>query len=96
MAAMQGKYGILDTHDNLWCGNEEGPLRYESRDLATAAATVLNVQMNWTNRAQVREIPSDVNKKRDELPTEMDVLTAIKVAEGEIPPPRRPRLRRVK
>lgn len=76
------KWGLADIEDGLWIGNDDGPLTYDDELLARAAATIVTVQMGWRfGRVQATEFKS-AGPKRDELPTKMGVLDAIRLAEG--------------
>lgn len=72
-------YGVFDTRDSVWMGNENGILRFEEEVLARAAATVINEQMGERVRFRAREVPRNMMfAQRDEIKTKMTPEEAIK------------------
>lgn len=41
------QWGLLDTEDRLWLGDDAGPSLYESEALAQAAAILTAIQLEW-------------------------------------------------
>jgi hypothetical protein len=77
------QWGLLDTQDNLWMGDDEGPKLWDDRTLARVAEHVLSIQLGWPyGRLRVEPYESH-GKQRDEVRTLMDTLTALRIAEGE-------------
>jgi hypothetical protein len=75
-------YGVLDTVDGLWIGNEDGPVLYESEDLAKVSARIVGVRLGHSPlryRARLWQ-PCEMTK-RDTLPTKMDALKALTLLE---------------
>lgn len=60
-----GKYGLLDTKDQLWMGTGNEPLRYNDEKMAHIAARVLNVRMQWSPTRIIAVEFSTCGKKRD-------------------------------
>lgn len=68
--------GLYDTDDNLWMGNEEGPLLYEEEDLARVSAMICDRALHQRmGRTRAREFDGRTVICRDskallETPTE--------------------------
>jgi hypothetical protein len=41
------KWGLLDTEDMLWMGDDEGPVAYESEEIAKVAAQMCDARLGW-------------------------------------------------
>ena len=64
------KWGIYDTQDNCWMGDDAGPTSLESKDLAQAAAQILEARITGTDlggRLKAMPLPAGINQKRDEI-----------------------------
>jgi hypothetical protein len=72
------KWGLLDTIDNVWMGNNLGPVTYEEFFLARLAATVLNERFGTLNRYQPREYHDAATRKRDEVTPILSFEDALK------------------
>jgi hypothetical protein len=52
-------WGILDTQDNVWIGNDDGPLSYDDEKLAQVACQMAAVQAKVElTRYRARELPA--------------------------------------
>lgn len=73
-------YGVFDTADSLWLGDDSGP-KFEEYMICRVAAQVYEMQVLGTDlagRFEAREfVPGRLHKK-DELPTKMGTLQALK------------------
>jgi hypothetical protein len=78
-----GKYGVFDTKDKCWLGNDDGPWRYDDEMLARAAATIANERMGLIRRFRKMEHPKQVaNVLKDEIAPRISGEQAIKNIEG--------------
>lgn len=79
-----GKYGLYDTADHCWIGNDTGPLRYNDRDFADLARNIVTEQMNWSwARVRVRPYDGSGTQHKDTLATDRTVGEALRRLEGE-------------
>jgi hypothetical protein len=79
-----GRFGIFDTKDNVWMGNEQGPLVYEYLLLARVAAQVMECQVFGTDmrcRYKAKPIPESEFRHRDDIATKMSGVEALKKIE---------------
>jgi hypothetical protein len=82
------KWAIYDTVDNLWIGNDHGPLIYDDDPekplltgefMAKAAAQVAAMQLDYSpTRLRAREWVDTTTRLRDEVQTKMTPLQALK------------------
>jgi hypothetical protein len=78
-----GKYGVFDTKDKCWLGNDEGPWRYDDEMLARAAATIVNERMGLVSRFRKMEHPKRVASVLwDEITPRISAEQAIKNIEA--------------
>ena len=78
-------WGILDTADNSWIGNDSGPLVFADFAIARVAAQVLETQAFGTDlgaRYKAREFVSSGLRLKDHIEVRMDSLTALQRIEG--------------
>jgi hypothetical protein len=78
-------WGILDTADNCWIGNDSGPLVFTDF-AARVAAQVLETQAFGTDlgaRYKSREFVSSGLRLKDHIEVRMDSLTALQRIEGD-------------
>lgn len=75
------EYGILDTQDNCWMGDNDagdGPRLFDDEAIARVAAQVMDVQLGWkTGRCRAKEFNADSLRLRDKVDAKMDGLTAL-------------------
>lgn len=79
-------YGIYDTKDNVWLGNEKGPRVFEDFMLARVAAQLAEMQVFGSDLGclyQAKEIKDGKFLLRDEVKTKMSSLEALKRIEGD-------------
>lgn len=85
MRKAQGKkilWGLWDTKDKVWLGNETGAVTYEDEWDARLAAEVTGKQVGWS-ATRVRARPFDhVMRLKDKVPVKMDALTALEILES--------------
>lgn len=77
---LTGRFGVYDTKDNCWLGDENGPKVFENYLVARVASQVYAMQSFGTDlvcRYKAMPIPEGINKKKDEVPTKMDTLQAL-------------------
>jgi len=74
-------YGLYDTKDNLWLGDDGGPRVYEDFTIARIAAQIWEIQITGTDmgaRIQAREIePTESWHLRDRVATKMSGIEAL-------------------
>ena len=78
-------WGIYDTQDSMWIGDEAGPRAFEDHTLAQCAAQITEEALLGTDlacRFQAREIPESAWRLRDELALKHSPLEAIRRIEG--------------
>jgi len=87
-------YGIYDTQDNCWIGNETGPRVFTREDsaklngmpqvlAAKIAAQIWGVQLGYVaGRLRERVFDEKDLQMKDEVPTKMDGLEALKKLES--------------
>lgn len=64
-----GRWALWDTQDNLWIGNDTGPLRYDDEILGRLAAEVASGILGWEPvRITVKEYDGSATKIRDDVP----------------------------
>ena len=60
-------WGLLDTKENCWMGNLEGPLLYDDEELAQVAARVVDVQLKQpAGRTRARVYDQSATHLKDE------------------------------
>lgn len=96
-----GAWGIIDTDNGAWLGNEAGPMTYAEKIqwngkeidgnlLARAGATVLGRRMRQPLRFRARLYTESANKQVDTVTMKKDlgtVLNEIERAAGPLNPP---------
>lgn len=76
--SVNGRYGLFDTVDKCWMGNEKGPVRYDDWDLARMAALVASEQLGWSHkRIRAAGFVDDKMILVDEVSTLLTPLEAI-------------------
>ena len=83
------KYGIFDTKDLLWIGNDEGPVLYDDTDhkgmalpIARIAAAIADVRLGQApGRCIAKEWIDQPVHLKDELKTKMETLEALDALE---------------
>lgn len=88
-------YGVYDTEDNCWIGDDKGPRLFTVADnektkgvinyevLAKLSAQITNIQMGYKpGRLVHREYKNEDLRLRDTLPVKMSGVEAIIIAEG--------------
>lgn len=94
--AQRPSYGMYDTQDDCWLGDDAGPKVFTIEDSARAnglphrvmaqiAAQMVEVQLGYTpGRVQVREFDVENLRLKDQVQTNMTPLEAlIKLESGE-------------
>jgi hypothetical protein len=78
-------YGIYDTRDDCWLGDDVGPKRFEDFALAKMAAQVWEGQIESDSlggRFEARELPEQQWGLRDEIEVRRSALDSIRRIEG--------------
>lgn len=92
------EYGIYDTQDDCWLGDENGPRLFtledskkangmDTRIMAQIAAQMTEVQLGYSKdgmagRLRAKEFNLREVKLKDEMPTTMTALEALVIVEG--------------
>jgi len=82
------KWGIYDTKDHCWLGDERGPKLFDDDDpmhkgnafpIARAAAELADIQMGWPpKRSVARRYDLTSVQKKDELPIKRTATEALR------------------
>lgn len=72
-------WGLLDTQDNTWIGNDAGPVLHEEEWMAKVAAQVADIQLGQEpGRTRAREFPAQRNLRlKETVDTKMGPLEAL-------------------
>lgn len=72
-------YGLYDTQDDCWLGDDQGPLLYEEEDVAKVSAQVLDVRLKQApGRTRAKPFAAEESLvKKDEKETFMEAEEAI-------------------
>lgn len=71
-------YGLYDTQDDCWLGDNKGPLLYEEEDLAKVGAQVLDVRLKQApGRTRAKPFAEESLVKKDEKETFVEAEEAI-------------------
>jgi len=84
--ATEHEIRLLDTVDNVWIDNDDGPHQYDDFEVARLAAQTVDVMLRQRpGRCRAKEYVPGPLKLRDEVPTVMNAETALrKMEEGLI------------
>lgn len=84
---MATEWGVYDTVDRVWIGDDGGPKIFMDPALATIAAMVVDEQLGQTpGRTRAREYVQGPLRLRDTVPTRMGTLRALQNLEGSYEP----------
>lgn len=76
------KWGLFDTTDQVWLGDDDGPRAFPAEDLAKVAAMVADVRLaQAAGRTRARELPETTVdwSLRDEKPLTMTAQRALRL-----------------
>ena len=77
------EFGLYDTVDGLWMGDDSGPKTFPDLLTARIAAQVTDVQLGQEpGRTRAKEYEPGPKRKRDEVETRMGTLAALKGIES--------------
>jgi hypothetical protein len=77
-------WGLWDTQDKCWLGNDAGPKMFSDFDEAKLAAAVANVQLGWpAGRVRERRLIRPAEIFRDKVEAKMTPLEAIEMIEDD-------------
>lgn len=72
-------YGVYDTEDNCWMGDQTGPLAYEEEEMAKIAARILASRMRWpASRLKAMPMDPEANVKRDDVVPQISAEEAMR------------------
>lgn len=80
-------YGLYDTQDDCWIGDDNGARTIDDHMLARAMAQIVECQMLGTDlggRIVAREIPEGPWTIKDEIPLKKSTLKAIQTIECKV------------
>jgi hypothetical protein len=73
------RWGVLDGEDNCWLGDDSGPRLFPDATMARISAQVLGVQLGFHPlRLKAKEFTAPSVRLRDELPTRMGTVDALR------------------
>lgn len=72
------KWGLLDTADNLWLGNQKGPLLYTDETIARAAASIAGERLGQAFRVRAQRFESMTATFKDEITPEHSLDEALR------------------
>ena len=76
-------WGLLDTQDNVWLGDDDGPKTYTDFMTARLVAQMVDVQLGWEpGRTKAAEYIEGSKHLRDEVDTRMGAEEALRKMEG--------------
>lgn len=77
------KYGVYDTSDDCWMGDEKGPKLFIDRELARMAAAVIDEQTgNAPGTCEARPYVTAAMRLKDEIVAKRTPLQALQRLEG--------------
>lgn len=77
------KWGVYDTRDNVWMGDDSGPKLFNDQLLARCAAQILDMRLRQApGRTKAREYTTPATQLRDSITPPMTTLQALKKFEG--------------
>ncbi len=79
-----GKFGVFDTQDKSWMGDDDGPLRYKEEFYARAAATVINEQFKSGARFRACRIEKGPFQVKDSITAPITAGEAIANIEAKV------------
>jgi hypothetical protein len=76
------EYGLFDTVDQCWLGDDKGPKTFTDRTLAQASAQMTCVQLGWPqDRVRPKPMPDGVNRHKDDMDLKMTPAEALRAIE---------------
>jgi hypothetical protein len=76
------KYGVFDTQDNCWLGDDRGPKLFDVLIVARVSAQVTATQLGWSStRLEGRAYDDSGNVLKDEVQTKMTPAQALRKIE---------------
>lgn len=79
----EGPWGLLDTQDNVWMGDDAGPKIYTEYLLARVAAQMMDEQLGQKpGRTRALPYKGGATRLRDKVKTRMGALQALRNLEG--------------
>ena len=82
MSDLQSVWGLLDTQDNVWMGDDDGPKTYTDYMIARVAAQMVDVQLGQhPGRTKAKEYVGGATRLRDEVKTKMGSAEALQKME---------------
>ena len=77
------KYGIFDTQDHCWIGNDKGPKLFDEELLAQVAAQMTCAQLDWPlTRLRAKPYDGSGIQLKDEIKTKRTAVRALRLVEG--------------
>lgn len=80
--AKSGWWGLLDTKDKVWIGDNKGPITYNDKDVARIAARIIDVQLKQPAGRTRAVIFYKATRKLDEKKVYMTPLQALEHLES--------------
>lgn len=80
---MKTEWGLWDTEDSVWMGNDDGPVVFADYGIARIAAQVIDVQLGQVlARTQAKEYQHGPKRLRDTVDAKMSPLQALNAIEN--------------
>lgn len=81
------KYGLYDTKDNCWLGDDNGPKSHDDKLVAQIAAQIMEYAVTGTDlgkRIVAKELPEDITRLKDSIDLKYSTEEAYKRLVGEL------------
>jgi hypothetical protein len=80
---MPGCWGLYDTIDGVWMGDDSGPKTFDDFLVARIAAELVDIQLGQQpRRTQAKEYEHGPKRLRDHVDTKMSTLEALEGKES--------------
>lgn len=79
-------YGVYDPVERVWIGTDDGPVSFEDEWTARLCAEIVDVRLEVRRgRHEVRELPPEAYRQRDDVETRITTVEALdKLEKGEV------------
>lgn len=71
-----GPWGLYDTKDDCWIGNDDGPVTYQEAHMAKLAAQIVNKRFGYSDRI-VHKIYEKATKLKDRQTPTLSFVEAL-------------------
>jgi hypothetical protein len=82
MSEREMVWGLYDTKDGVWMGNDAGPKTFSDLILARVAAQMIDMQLGQeSGRTRAKEYKPGAKRLRDKVDTRMSSVEALRAIE---------------